>query len=47
MYSSIKNEIKGDLLIVNNLTTAVGLDIGYKMLQNVSFKDRKESKYRV
>lgn len=39
MYSSIKNEIKGDLLIVNNLTTAVGLDIGYKMLQNVSFKD--------
>lgn len=38
MYSSIKNHLSGDLLIMNNVTTAIALDIGIKMLQNKSFK---------
>ncbi|MFT8312664.1 MAG: sigma 54-interacting transcriptional regulator [Clostridium sp.] len=38
MYSSIKNHLSGDLLIMNNVTTAIALDVGMKMLQNVSFK---------
>ncbi|EHJ01697.1 Sigma 54 interacting domain protein [Clostridium sp. DL-VIII] len=39
MYSSIKNEIEGELLIINNLTTSIALDIGNKMIQNIMFKD--------
>jgi transcriptional regulator with AAA-type ATPase domain/transcriptional regulatory protein LevR len=38
LYSSIKNQLIGDLLIINNLTTAVALDIGMKMVQNMPFK---------
>lgn len=38
MYSSIKNHLSGDLLIMNNVTTAIALDVGMKMLQNISFK---------
>ncbi|WP_010238492.1 sigma 54-interacting transcriptional regulator [Clostridium arbusti] len=38
MYSSIKNHLSGDLLIMNNVTTAIALDVGMKMIQNVSFK---------
>jgi transcriptional regulator with AAA-type ATPase domain/transcriptional regulatory protein LevR len=38
MYSSIKNHLSGDLLIMNNVTTAIALDVGMKMLQNTSFK---------
>lgn len=39
MYSSIKNDLAGDLLIVNNVTTAIALDIGIKMLGRCSFLD--------
>ncbi|MCL1631466.1 sigma 54-interacting transcriptional regulator [Sporolactobacillus sp. CPB3-1] len=38
LYSSIKNQLAGDLLVINNLTTAVALDVGMKMVQNVPFK---------
>jgi transcriptional regulator with AAA-type ATPase domain/transcriptional regulatory protein LevR len=38
LYSSIKNLLNGDLLVINNLTTAVALDIGMKMVQNIPFK---------
>lgn len=39
LYSSIKNDLGGDLLIVNNVTTAIALDIGIKMLGRCSFLD--------
>lgn len=39
MYSAIKNDLAGDLLIVNNVTTAIALDIGIKMLGRRSFLD--------
>lgn len=38
LYSSIKDNIKGDLLIINNLTTSVALDVGIKIINNVPFK---------
>ncbi|MFT8311973.1 MAG: sigma 54-interacting transcriptional regulator [Sporolactobacillus sp.] len=38
LYSSIKNQLNGDLLIINNLTTQVALDIGMKMVQNTPFR---------
>lgn len=39
MYSSIKNNLSGDLLIINNLTTSIALDIGLKMVNNRPFKE--------
>lgn len=39
MYSSINNLLSGDLLIINNVSTAIALDIGIKMLGRVSFLD--------
>ncbi|MFX3616135.1 MAG: sigma 54-interacting transcriptional regulator [Sporolactobacillus sp.] len=38
LYSSIKHSLKSDLLVINNLTTAVALDIGMKMVQNLPFR---------
>lgn len=38
MYGSIKNRLKGDLLIVNNMTTAIALDIGIKIVGHSPFK---------
>jgi len=38
IYSSIKDNIGGDLLILNNLTTSVALDIGMKIINNNPFK---------
>ena len=49
-YSSIKDNIKGDLLILNNLTTAVALDVGIKIINNIPFKiiaAEIEGKYKV
>lgn len=42
LYSSIKHQLKSDLLVINNLTTAVALDIGMKMAQNLPFKQIAE-----
>lgn len=39
LYSSISNHLDGDLLVINNLTTAIGLDIGLKMLGHTPFKE--------
>lgn len=39
LYSSIKNDLAGDLLIINNVTTAIALDVGIKMLGRCSFLD--------
>lgn len=50
LYSSIKNELSGDLLVINNLTTAVALDVGMKMVQNVPFKkiaEQANSNYKI
>lgn len=38
MYGSIKNRLKGDLLIINNMTTAIALDIGIKIVGHSPFK---------
>ncbi|QAA24736.1 sigma 54-interacting transcriptional regulator [Sporolactobacillus terrae] len=50
LYSSIKNELSGDLLVINNLTTAVALDVGMKMVQHVPFKkiaEQANSNYKI
>ncbi len=38
MYSKIKNNLSGDLLIINNVSTAIALDVGLKMLGHGSFE---------
>ncbi len=43
MYSSIKASVSGDLLIVNNLTTCIALDIGFKMVRKMAFKEIAEA----
>ena len=43
MYSSIKASVSGDLLIVNNLTTCIALDIGFKMVGKTAFKEIAET----
>lgn len=43
MYSSIKNNLPGDLLIINNVTTSIALDIGLKMVRNRPFKEIVET----
>ncbi|HJB23730.1 MAG TPA: sigma 54-interacting transcriptional regulator [Candidatus Jeotgalibaca pullicola] len=37
IYTKIKSDLKGELLILNNLTTSIALDIGLKMTTNVPF----------
>ncbi|MCO7124702.1 sigma 54-interacting transcriptional regulator [Sporolactobacillus shoreicorticis] len=39
LYATIKHDIKGDLLIINNLTTSIALDVGIKMINDVPFKE--------
>lgn len=34
MYEEIKDNVAGDLLIVNNVSTALALDIGFALIQN-------------
>ncbi|MCO7124676.1 sigma 54-interacting transcriptional regulator [Sporolactobacillus shoreicorticis] len=43
LYASIKNNVKGELLIINYLTTPVALDVGVKMINNVPFKEITDS----
>ncbi|KYC83044.1 hypothetical protein [Heyndrickxia coagulans] len=43
LYSSIKNALQGDLLIVDNLTTSIALDIGLKIKNRVPFKTIAEN----
>lgn len=43
MYSSIKNNLSGDLLIINNVTTSIALDVGLKMVNNRPFRDIVET----
>lgn len=38
IYTQIKNDLKGELLLLNNLTTSIALDIGLKMTMNAPFK---------
>ncbi|EJE4563040.1 sigma 54-interacting transcriptional regulator [Enterococcus faecium] len=37
IYTQIKNDLKGELLLLNNLTTSIALDIGLKMMINAPF----------
>ena len=37
MYTSIKSRLKGDLLIINNLTTAMALDVAIKIKNRTPF----------
>lgn len=43
MYSSIKSNVPGDLLIINNLTTCIALDIGFKMKSRMPFREIAEA----
>lgn len=49
LYSSISNYLDGDLLVVNNLTTAIGLDVGLKMMAHTPFRDiaKSASEYEI
>lgn len=38
LYTQIKSQLQGDLLVVNNLTTATALDIGLKIQQKLPFE---------
>ncbi|WYJ76578.1 hypothetical protein DOK78_001211 [Enterococcus sp. DIV2402] len=38
MYEEIKDNVAGDLLIVNNVSTALALDIGFALIQNRSME---------
>ena len=38
LYTPIKDFIKGNLLIIDNLSTAIALDVGMKMIENYSFE---------
>lgn len=42
IYTKIKSDLKGELLILNNLTTSIALDIGLKMTNNVPFNQISE-----
>ena len=43
MYTLIKNSLSGDLMIINNVSTAIALDIGIKMLGHSSFTEITQS----
>ena len=47
MYTKIKNNLSGDLLIINNVSTAIALDVGLKMLGHGSFEQIAESTNRI
>ena len=47
MYSKIKNNLSGDLLIINNVSTAIALDVGLKMLGHGSFEQIVESTKKI
>ncbi|CAD5901834.1 sigma 54-interacting transcriptional regulator [Carnobacterium maltaromaticum] len=38
LYTGLKPVLAGELLVVNNLTTAIGLDLGLKIASNMPFK---------
>ncbi|MGC3595947.1 transcription antiterminator BglG, partial [Enterococcus faecium] len=42
IYTQIKNDLKGEFLLLNNLTTSIALDIGLKMTMNGPFKQIAE-----
>lgn len=47
LYTPIKDFIKGDLLIIDNLSTAMALDVGMKMIDNCAFEEiSKEAEHR-
>lgn len=39
MYEPIKNNLKGELLIINNVTTYIAIDIGFKILQGNTIQE--------
>lgn len=39
MYKEIKKQSDADLLVINNLTTSMALDVGLKVQQQMSFKE--------
>lgn len=39
MYTSIKNDVEGELLIVNNVTTAMAIDMALQMMQRTTFQE--------
>ncbi len=43
MYTKIKNNLSGDLLIINNVSTAIALDVGFKDVRHGSFEQIAES----
>lgn len=43
LYTTINKYLDGDLLVINNLTTAIGLDIGLKMMSRAGFKEISQS----
>ena len=47
MYSKIKNNLSGDLLIINKVSTAIALDVGLKMLGHGSFEQIVESTKKI
>lgn len=49
LYSTIKDHLDGDLLVVNNITTLTALDIALKMQANTDFKNiaEKADNYRI
>ena len=50
IYTLLKNEIKGNLIVINNLTTSIALDVGIKINSQQNFIDiTKELKpyYRI
>lgn len=42
LYRQVKGQLNGDVLVINNLTTAIGLDIGLKLQQKLPFEQIAE-----
>ena len=47
MYTLIKNSLSGDLMIINNVSTAIALDIGIKILGHSSFTEITQSTKKI
>lgn len=50
LYSEIKSHLNGDLLVIDNLTTATALDVALKIQSKTAFKDiasAAESEYEI
>ncbi|MDV7720209.1 PRD domain-containing protein [Pediococcus ethanolidurans] len=50
LYTQLKNDLKGELLVIDNVTTAVALDIGLKMQSHVAFDriaEDAQTNYRI